>query len=87
MNDFREITREQKMLFLQCEIDMRFDLYKTALGYHDEFLQYEEEQILRELPRIAYGLGAITDLEKEELVKLINEKMKKIKEEIKYGCM
>ncbi len=43
--------------------------------------------MIDKLVNFAFDIGAITDSEKEELVKKIKKEKEKIKEEFKYGCM
>ena len=83
MSDFREIKREQIDIEIRCYLSN----YRIGLEYHDDTLVANSEAILDKLPKFVCNIGAITDSDKEELVKKINKEKEKIKEEFKYGCM
>ena len=82
MSDFREMNKGK----LETEVHEFLRLYEKGLISHDYLLLAQSEVILNKLVDFACNIGAITDSEKEELVKKINKEKEKIKEEFKYGC-
>jgi len=79
------MTREEKLLKVETEIQYYLGNFELGCEFHDYYLTRESEAALSVIPQVLFLVGVISIGEKVEMNEKIMKKKMKIKENIKYG--